>query len=208
MRGAKECRDSIQAQCERSESVMRITITRKILFQDSDSKLKQCLEIVCGDDRSRSAEVQQVMTDLFIRKKHEISEENLDKKRIDDYVDDGWDRAADQMEENKEPVDRYVKLVGGRRGNIVNAMKRALVCICEWLDVVKKSTNSENEYANRLYLEERMPSTAIWKHWRRTLPAYRAAVQRALSTRQRNCAHVWTAPIVRRTGSISTSRSC
>ena len=93
------------------------------------------------------------MTDLFIRKKHEISEENLDKKRIDDYVDDGWDRAADQMEENKEPVDRYVKLVGGRRGNIVNAMKRALVCICEWLDVVKKSTNSENEYANRLYLE-------------------------------------------------------
>lgn len=153
VRGAKECRDSIQAQCERSESVMRITITRKILFQDSDSKLKQCLEIVCGDDRSRSAEVQQVMTDLFIRKKHEISEENLDKKRIDDYVDDGWDRAADQMEENKEPVDRYVKLVGGRRGNIVNAMKRALVCICEWLDVVKKSTNSENEYANRLYLE-------------------------------------------------------
>lgn len=153
VQSAKDCRDSIQAQCERSESVMRITITRRILFQDSDSKLKQCLEIVCGDDRSRSAEVQQVMTDLFIRKKHEISEENLDKKRIDDYVDDGWDRAADQMEENKEPVDRYVKLVGGRRGNIVNAMKRALACICEWLDVVKKSTNSENEYANQLYLE-------------------------------------------------------
>ena len=151
---AKNCATAIAMKNEVYESQGQVRRMREIMFSPERSPLSECLEIVVQNQIARFAYVRDTVSELFIRNDRPVSMENVENKKIDEFIDNFWDEARDLIQSEKRHISRpYDKLKGGKLNNIVLTIKKMLTCICQWLSVAEHFTRNDNAFAKQKYLE-------------------------------------------------------
>lgn len=137
---AVEYAAQIHSQCVR-ESVDRIRYTRMMMF-DENSELRVCFNAVCDNDTTRADEISETISVLFLKPNRKLSVENIDRSKMDEYINNYWEKAGIRMKNEGKLVDRSSDLVSSRRSNVCMMAERMLDFICKWVNSVRDA--SEN----------------------------------------------------------------
>ncbi len=149
---ANEYRRKIDERAEVHEERSPVNITRTLIFNDKDSELRKCLDIVAENNIRRLSYVRETITELFIRSGRPLEEGSCDVNKISDFIDKYWRKSLDVvLDEGRHVPDRYVKIIPGAKTNYSKTMKEWISCICEWAAVAANFENYDNEYAKNEY---------------------------------------------------------
>ncbi len=149
---AKACRESVDMRGGVFESQGQVRRLRELMFSGEDSELRTCLDIVAENNINKYRYVKSTITDLFIRSGKATLIDNLDIKKIDNFIDAYWNRARDVILDEGRHISRpHDKIKGSKRSNVVNAIRRILSCICDWLSFAEHSSGNDNKYASSQY---------------------------------------------------------
>ncbi|MGN0650756.1 MAG: hypothetical protein ACI4KM_09995 [Oscillospiraceae bacterium] len=152
IREANELCASIDGKNDIFESQGQVRRLRELMFSDEKSELRKCLNIAAENDVAEIKFVRSSMEKLFIRSGRPLSGENADSGKIDNYIDDYWDRARDIILSEGRHVSRpHDKIKGSKRSNVVNSAKKIIACVCDWLAVAEHSANREEDYIRQRY---------------------------------------------------------
>lgn len=156
IRNAEECREYIDGRVKSYESQGRLRRAREMMFHDKESIIAVGLDIVCEDRVSSLAKIKRRIIDTFMRNEESPSVENIDVKKLDLFIDTKWDIARDNILSEKKHVNRpYDNLKGGRRNNIIIMLKRAIDCICQWINVSENAEVTKDVYSLGQYTSRR-----------------------------------------------------
>ncbi len=152
---AAECRQSIADYCSVPEKLVQLRKTKELIFQDSDSIIRKCLDIAAENQTKQYDFVKTMIRDLFIRNGHAITAENIDKQKVRKYNDQMYTEGCTLLvEEDKyHPAKEYKTLISSRAAQLFNYMMRAITCICDWIAVAEHMSGTENAFALSQYDE-------------------------------------------------------
>lgn len=149
---AKACRESVDMRGGVFESQGQVRRLRELMFCGEGSELRTCLDIVAENNINKYQYIKSTITDLFIRSGKATLIDNLDIKKIDNFIDAYWNRARDVILDEGRHISRpHDKIKGSKRSNVVNAIRRILSCICDWLSFAEHSSGNDNKYASSQY---------------------------------------------------------
>ena len=152
IRSAEECRAYIDGRVKSYESQGRLRRARELMFHDKESIIAEGLDIVCDDNIGQLTKLKRSMIDTFMRNDEMLSVENIDIKKLDRFIDTKWNIARDSILSEKKHVNRpYDNLKGGRRNNIIVMMKRAIDCICRWINASESAAVTKDAYSLSRY---------------------------------------------------------
>lgn len=156
IRSAEECRAYIDGRVKSFESQGRLRRARELIFHDKESIIADALDVVCDDDIRQLSRIKRTMTDTFMRNEETLSVDNVDVKKLDLFIDTHWDHARDEILSEKKHVNRpYDNLKGGRRNNIIVMLKRAIDCICQWVNASESAEVTKDVYSLGQYTSRR-----------------------------------------------------
>lgn len=146
---AGELVNQLEAKLDVYESNGQVRRTREIIFKESI--LRQCLDIVANDDKSKAEYVSGVIAEAFIKDGKSLSEENISLEKLDAFIDECWQGAIDIILTEKRVVRRpHDRLKGSKRNNVIVSVKKIISCICDWLEITK-SNETKQDWAVNMY---------------------------------------------------------
>lgn len=147
-------REQINGKLRTFESQGQVRRTRECIFGSNDSVIKTCFDAVCGNQTEKAGEVENKILSTFIRSGKEISSENIDKKKLDEFIDNMWIKARDEILSEKKTVARpNDKLKGSKRTNVIKNIEKIIDFIGNWLYASKHISGVSNDFANQKYEE-------------------------------------------------------
>ena len=148
IRSAEQCREYIGGRVKSHESQGRLRRAREMIFHDKKSIIADALDVVCADNIRELERIKRTMTDTFMKNAESLSVENVDSKKLDQFIDIRWDMARDEILSEKKHVNRpYDHLKSGRRNNTIVMLKRAIDCICQWVNVSESAAVTKDVYS-------------------------------------------------------------
>lgn len=149
---ANEYRRKIDERNEVHEERSPINITRTLIFNDADSKLRKCLDIVAENDIRRLSYVKETVSELFLRSGRTIEEGSCDTNKISDFIDEYHKKSLDVVLSSGRFVpDKHIKIIPGTKTNYSKVIKEWVSCMCEWITIAANFENYDNEYAKNEY---------------------------------------------------------
>lgn len=149
---ANEYRRKIDERAEVHEERSPVNITRMLIFNDKDSVLRKCLDIVADNDIRRLSYVKETVAECFIRSGKPLEENSFDANKISNFIDECWRKSLDVVIDNGGHVnDKHVRIIPGAKTNYSKLMKEWISCICEWVTIADNFENYDNEYAKNEY---------------------------------------------------------
>ena len=151
---AKQLCEALDMRNTIPENHVQTRKTRELIFGDTRSALRECLEIVAANETFKLGYVRDTLSKYFIRANRTLAEDNIDKRKLGEYIDRYWFEARDILKrEGGHGSERpYEKLKDDRRTNIITTAQRILACVCEWVASVE-SIDSEKDYKLVKYSE-------------------------------------------------------
>lgn len=137
---------------EAFESQGQVRRLREFLFSDERSELRKCLNIAADNKITEYEYVRSTLQKLFIRKDKAITVDNIDQSKLDEYIDEYWDKARDVILSEGRHISRpHDKVKGSKRNNIVNSIKKVISCVISWLSVAEHTNNQDDAYIKQNY---------------------------------------------------------
>lgn len=150
---AKELMYSVVKRTEMYESQGRVRRTRSLIFSDEEnSELYEALKTVCDNDKSKLSKVKKKISDLFMRNENSFSPDNIDIRKLDDFMDSYWVKAREHMIAEGRHLERFHdNLKGGKRTGIENSIRKVISCICDWVAASESANLIDESYFNNEY---------------------------------------------------------
>ena len=149
---AKELCEILDRKNEVFESQGQVRRMREYLFSDEKSLLRKCLNIVAENDTDEFKFVRSTMENEFIRSNRPLTADNADTMKIDELIDEYWDKARDIIVSEGRHIARpHDKIKGSKRNNIIYSIKKIISCVCDWLAVAEHSGNEAEAYIMEAY---------------------------------------------------------
>lgn len=150
-----ECRQAINDYCSVSEKLVQLRKTKELIFQDSESIIRKCLDIAADNQTQQYKFVKTMIRDLFIRNGHAVTAENIDKQKVRKYNDQMYTEGCALLvgADKYHPAKEYKNLISSRAAQLFNYMMRTITCICDWVVIAEHISGTENAYAQAQYDE-------------------------------------------------------
>lgn len=116
----------------------RFIETKKIIF-NPDNEIAYFLDVVRNNTIKDKELLEEYMKETFIEKDKPIVVNNISSSKIDRFIDDTWNKAA----ENLIRVKRNTTLMGSLRNNLISKLRKAAELFCRWLNLAQKSPMDE-----------------------------------------------------------------
>lgn len=147
-------REQINGKLKTFESQGQVRRTREFIFGNDESIVKTCFDAMCDNQTEKAEDIEKKILDTFIRSGKEISSENVDKKKLDEFIDDMWIKARDEILNEKKSVARpNDKLKGSKRTNVIKNVEKIIDFIGKWLYASKHTSGVSNDFASQKYEE-------------------------------------------------------
>ncbi len=144
----------IEEKMKANETQGQLRRLRELMFQDENSPLRECLTIAATGETEKYAYVRHIIEDTFIRKNHAISATNVDRRRLDNFIDDYWERARESLLDDGYVIRRgRENLIGARRATLENTIKRAISYLADWIDAAEKSLTDNTQFVRPIFDE-------------------------------------------------------
>ena len=141
VRTAKELYDSVILGHKRERvSLERLIHTKELLF-NRNGDLGQYLAVCAENKKELLPELQAYLTETFVRDRAAICTENIDNAKVEQVLDDAWDRADEQMQTTKKSV----PLAKGVRSNVTSTIKKLVRVMCDYANVMDSSNIDDND---------------------------------------------------------------
>lgn len=128
----------------------RFVETKKLIFsQESDFAFY--LKVVSEDSRECLTEAKEYLQTYFIKDGASVTAVNLEAEKMNRFLDGKWDEAGQHLRIAKKSSD----LMSSLRMNLYNQIKKALSCICDWIELLENKVIDEKEKGFELYKKVR-----------------------------------------------------
>ena len=129
---------------------LRIKKYNSIIYSENE-KLMNILDIVCKGDTERLSDVENFLSDNFIRKNGSISDE-----RITEYIKDVWDESLERLKSERKTANQADELPSNVRNHSAHAIKNIACVLLEWIEfVVQGNQFTSYEKAYEKYQQKR-----------------------------------------------------
>ncbi len=143
---AKSYYDSyVLGQLKNHKYVIRFIATWKLVFA-VDGDLATILEAVTKNDIDMLELAKDFISNSFIVNDCSVEYSNVDKKKVNKFIDDNWDKANTDDNHYKS-----IALMSDLRNNITNAIEKVIRVICRWIDRVEASGETKNDVGAERY---------------------------------------------------------
>ena len=152
---AEECQRYIEQRVKSYESQGQVRRARKLILNDDSSIISTGLRIVCNNEINKASKLRKDIIEELLYSDN-VSGDNIDTKKLDDFIDKRWDEARNIIISEKRNVRRpHDNLKSGKRNNIIIIVRRAVDCICRWLNAVDDVAVTKNVYSLNIYKEKK-----------------------------------------------------
>lgn len=128
------------------KSNTRFIKTKKLIFSRK-SDIAQYITIVMDNQTDMLELMEEFLTENFMKENSCIDAVNVDSHKIDEYLDEFWNRAGEDMRTIKKTSD----LMGSLRQNLVTAIYKAVTIMCKWASFTKCMKNETTDLSIEEY---------------------------------------------------------
>lgn len=107
--------------------------TRKIGFA-KDGELATYLKAIIDDEKDIVDLVRDYLEKTFIKKDSTINAANIDDKKIEDFIEECWSKAAEKISSEKKSS----QLMGSLRQNFRNTVFKGISILCSWCEYIER----------------------------------------------------------------------
>ncbi len=110
----------------------RFMETMKLIFSQ-DNDIAVYLNYIVEGDNSVLELMKEYLAENFMKDESPVDVVNIDRSKIEAYIDDNWDKAREKMRVAKKTSD----LMGSFRQNLYNSLHTAITTMCDWVKYVE-----------------------------------------------------------------------
>lgn len=107
--------------------------TRNIIFSRVSEIAIYLKYIIDGDDGVLDL-MKEYLAEYFMKEKSPVDAVNIDREKMNTYIDTNWDKARDKMNVTKKTSDLMSRL----RHNLYNSLLKAVSIMCEWVKYMER----------------------------------------------------------------------
>ena len=126
----------------------RYVKTRELIFSQKED-LAKYLKIVVEKELEKVENLSHYLKEVFMKEDTTIDISNLDYEKLNDFIDEYWERAAETM----NSVRRTSDLMSELRNNLSITLQKILKVMCDWVILVEESHNLKADKGRNLYKE-------------------------------------------------------
>lgn len=141
--------NNVKNKLKENASHKRFIATKKLVFAESGD-LSENLQFVIADDRDMLEMIEDFLKTTYVKEDTEVSRENLDPAKINNVLDEYWNKAGDEL----RLVKKSSTLMSSLRTNLYNHVYKAAAVLCDYVYFTKLSTGIEDD--ERMNTYERM----------------------------------------------------
>ena len=128
----------------------RFVRTKRIIFAP-DEFVAECLKYIIDGDRGQNDYIRDFVCSTFIKENSEPNIVNIDAKKMDDFIDEAWDKAGNAMRYSMKSN----KLMGSLRGNLKKTISSAIEILCSWLYYSDRFVSADDDVGIQKYKQVR-----------------------------------------------------
>ena len=138
-RDARDCLDRIKNLKEKANNPRFIEM-KKALF--SEGELANYLEYAAENilDKDILEQMKTYLQDTFIKDDSALSIENISKSKLEDIIDEAWEKAGNKVRRKER-----TKIFGELLNNITTFLKRAIEILCEYVNCFEESAPLQSD---------------------------------------------------------------
>lgn len=129
------------------KNVKRFITTWKLIFANNND-IANYLKAVIDNNYEIAELVRDYITETFISDDCSPEYSNLDTNKLDDFIDEYWDKANT----NSGSQYKTTPLMSDLRNNLINAIEKVLKVLCDWISLVGATGNLTDDEGSKHYV--------------------------------------------------------